>query len=88
MARGDRHTLELKKMESGPARMDEDWWHLVYDENARAVFVEHTSHHLTRSIQQNPARYELNEFLASKRTGVDELKAALRSVFQGTKTTS
>jgi len=82
MARGDRHLLELKKMDSGPAGMDEDWWHLVYDENARDVFVEHTSHHLTRSIQQNPARYELNEFLASKRSGVDELKAALRSLFK------
>lgn len=88
MARGDRHTLELKKVESGPAGMDEDWWHLVYDEGARSVFVEQTSHHLTRSIQQNPARFELNEFLASKRSGVDELKAALRSVFQRAKTSN
>lgn len=86
MARGDRHTLELKKIESGPARMDEDWWHLVYDETERAMYVEHTSHYLTRSTQQNPVRYELNEFLASKRSGVDELKTALRTVFQGANT--
>lgn len=64
---------ELYRRATGPVMNEEDWWRLVFDQDAKRIYVEHEWDNVNvrggGQVRQGTAEIDINSFLNEGREG-------------------
>jgi len=79
---------ELHRSVKGPVQNDEDWWHLVFDTDAKRLYVEHRWAHVdvrgAGEANSGTEQFDIADYLrqGGQTAGHRELWRLLQSLFE------